>query len=326
MRMIIKQKKKLVFALSILLLLAATFSLAGCGRQEAETAAENSASTVPAAVTSQPLDEQTAAYYTDVAGLQAELDKVVVIDARVDKEFNAGHIPGAVNITWQALSNMEAKQGETGWGVVLPADKLAAKLGSFGIDGSRPVVVYNDPKGLGEEGRVHWMLKIAGLSDVKMLNGGWPAWTAAGGATTTEATAVTPVTMTIASEDLSRFATTQYIQENQATIKLVDARSPEEYAGETNHGEKVKGRIPGAITLPYNEAYNADGTIKSIADLQALFQTKGLNPADDIVVYCTVGIRSGFLTQILHMAGYEKAKNYNASFSEWAGADLPSEK
>lgn len=319
-----KSQSKLLYSLmSVLLMMVLLLSLTACSKQPDTVPAEEPAA--DQAVT-QPLDEQTAAYYVDVPWLQANLGSVVVVDARAEKEFKAGHLPGAINITWQALSNMEPKQGEPGWGVVLPADKLGAKLGAFGIDGSKPLVIYNDPKGLGEEGRVQWMMKIAGISDVKMLNGGFPAWTAANGTTTTDETVITPVTMTIAAADLSRFATTQYIQDNLSSIKLVDARSPEEYTGEINHGEKVKGHITGAITLPYNEAYNADGTIKSVADLQAMFKAKGLNPEDDIVVYCTVGIRSGFLTEILHMAGYEKAKNYNASFSEWAGADLPSEK
>lgn len=64
------------------------------------------------------------------------------------------------------LSNMAPKQGEAGWGVVLGKDELGAKIASFGIDGSKTIVVYNDPKGLGEEGRVLWMLKIAGIKDV----------------------------------------------------------------------------------------------------------------------------------------------------------------
>jgi len=139
-------------------------------------------------------------------------------------------------------------------------------------------------------------------------------------------TDVNPVAFKITTPDNSLLATTDYVKNNMAGIKLVDARSPEEYSGKTNHGEKALGRIPGAISIPYNNAYNNDGTIKSIPELKEMFSKAGLKPEDDIVTYCTVGIRSGFLAEILSMCGYEKAKNYNASFSEWAGAGLPVEK
>lgn len=274
------------------------------------------------------LDAEMEAYYVTVDWLKENQDKVIIIDANGEKAYKAGHIPGAVNITWQALSNMSVKQGEPGWGVVLGKDELAKKLGDFGIDGTKDIVVYNDPKGLGEEGRVLWMLRIAGLDNSKMLYGGLPAWQSAGNELSREAAAVTPVPFTISSYDESRIATTDYVKENLKNIKLIDTRSPEEYKGETNHGEnyqgkKILGRIEGAMPLPYSDLYNVDGTPKSIADMKAIFEGMGLKPEDEIVTYCTVGIRSGFTAELLRMCGYSKARNYNASFSEWAGAGLP---
>lgn len=76
-------------------------------------------------------------------------------------------------------------------GVVLSKDALSSKLASFGIDKDQKIIIYNDPKGLGEEGRVYWMLKIAGIDDVKMLNGGITQWNKKDGKTTTEVTKVT---------------------------------------------------------------------------------------------------------------------------------------
>lgn len=273
------------------------------------------------------LDPEMESYYVTVDWLKENKDKVVIIDANSDKAFGAGHIPGAVNITWQSLSNMAVKQGEPGWGVVLGKDELAKKLGDFGIDGTKDIIVYNDPKGLGEEGRVLWMLRIAGIENSKMLYGGIPAWQAAGNEVTSEATAVTAVPFTIAAYDDSRIATTDYVKENQKTLKLIDTRSPEEYKGESNHGENYKGEkalghIEGAVSLPYSDLYNVDGTPKSVADMKAIFEGLGLKPEDEIVTYCTVGIRSGFTAELMRMCGYSKAKNYNGSFSEWAGSGL----
>jgi thiosulfate/3-mercaptopyruvate sulfurtransferase len=295
------------------LLLVMLLALAGCSG-DSPTVAPKSSEETAKKITSDRAD-----YYVDVDWLNQNLAQVMVVDARAEKDYKAGHIPGSINITWQSLSNMEPKQGQVGWGVVLPPDKLAAKIGQYGIDGSKPVVVYNDPAGMGEEGRVAWMLKIAGLADTRMLYGGWPAWKSSGQEISRELPGLAPVSFKISSPDHSRLATTAYIKSHQKTIKLVDTRSPEEFHGETNHGEKRKGHIPGAIHIHYQDTYSEDGYVKSIPELKAMFAKAGLQPEDDIVTYCTVGIRSGYMAEVLRMCGYEKAKNYNASFSEWCG-------
>ena len=262
--------------------------------------------------------------YVDTKWLKENLNSVIVIDANAPDAYANGHIPGAINIAWPMLSNMAPKQSEIGWGVVLGKNELGAKIASFGIDGTKTIVVYNDPKGLGEEGRVFWMFKIAGINDVRMLNGGIPAWKKSGGEISKEAAKVTPSNFKIASYDESRIATTDYVKANLKKIKLIDTRSNDEYNGVSNHGENYKGNkalghIPGAIHIQYSDLYNLDGKIKNNRDLTAIFEKDGIKKGDEIITYCTVGIRSGFVSEILRMIGYPTAKNYNASFSEWAG-------
>ena len=77
--------------------------------------------------------------------------------------------------------------------------------------------------------------------------------------------------------------------------------------------------IPKSINIPFNEVYNEDGTIKSKADLEKLFKDAGINKDDEIVTYCTSGIRSGHMALILKSIGYDNVKNYDASYYEWAG-------
>lgn len=301
------------------LVLAMMLGAAGCSNSSANTTNTGTSA----------LSKEMDPYYVTTDWLKANLDKVVIIDARAEKEYTAGHVKGAINVTWQMLSNMSVKQGEANWGVILPQAELEAKLGSLGIDGSKTIIVYNDPSGLGEEGRVLWSLRVAGIENSKMLNGGYPAWTAAKGETSTEAVKPAAVSFKMTNPQYdSLLTTTAYVKENKDKIKLVDTRSKEEYAGSINHGEnyngtKALGHIEGAVSLPYSNLYNDDGTIKSIADLKALFEAAGLKPEDEIVTYCTVGIRSGFTAEILRMCGYTNVKNYNGSFSEWAGAGLP---
>ncbi len=301
--------------------LAMMLGAAGCGNTNTSTGTTDTKKIT--------LDKEMESYYVTPDWLKQNLDKVVIIDARAAKEYSAGHVKGAVNVTWQMLSNMSVKQGEANWGVILPQAELEAKLGSLGIDGSKTVIVYNDPAGLGEEGRILWSLRIAGIENSKMLDGGYPAWTAAKGETSTDAVTPAAASFKVTNPQYDALlATTDYVSANKDKIKLVDTRSTEEYNGSINHGEnyngeKALGHIEGAISLPYSELYNDDGTIKSVADLKALFESKGLKPEDEIVTYCTVGIRSGFTAEIMRMCGYTNVKNYNGSFSEWAGAGLP---
>jgi len=321
--------KKGIFSRKMLILaltLAVSLVFAACGNN-----AKNNDSAANTTQKSKTMDKEMEPYYVDSAWLKTNLSNVVILDARTEKEYKGGHIPGALNVTWQSLSNMQPKQGQAGWGVVLPMDKLSKRLGELGIDGTKTIIVYNDPKGLGEEGRVLWTLRLAGLQNSKMLNGGWPAWVANGGEKNKEVPTVKSVDFKITAPDNSLLTTTDYVKANLKNIKLVDTRSPEEFKGETNHGENVNGQkalghIPGAIHIHYHDCYNDDGTIKSIADLKQMFEKAGLKPEDEIITYCTVGIRSGFTAEILRMCGYKNAKNYNGSFSEWAGAGLPFEK
>lgn len=327
-------KKNLMKLGLITLSLTIMLGMSACQKTEApktEVPATTTTEVAAETIATKVIEEGAAGNYVNAVSLQENLANVVVIDARATKEYDLGHVPGAINITWQMLSNMAPKQGEMNWGVVLGKDELATKIGSFGIDGTKDIVVYNDPKGLGEEGRVLWMLRVAGINNSKILNGGYPAWLELKGETSKDAPVITAANFTIAAYDESRIATTDYVKTNLSNVKLVDTRSPEEFNGTMNHGENYKGEkalghIPGAVHLQYSDLYNVDGTIKSIADLKTTFEAIGLKPEDEIITYCTVGIRSGFTAEILKMAGFNNAKNYNGSFSEWAGTGNTYEK
>jgi len=265
--------------------------------------------------------------FASVSWLKENAKNVIILDARPEDQYKAGHIPGAINAYWQMFGDMNGKPGDPGWGTLLPVDKLAEKIRALGINSDKEVIVYADPSGWGDDGRIVWMLKMAGVNKSKMLDGGWPSWQAAGGEAAKDIPVANPVEFIITGLDEDMNTTTDWIKANMSNIKVIDARAKKEFDGAVDYGEKRGGHLPGAINLPFNEVFKDDGTLKSISDLKDLFTKAGLKPEDDIVVYCTKGIRSAHETLILRMLGFDKAKNWDASYYEWAGnKDLPVEK
>lgn len=312
---------KRLHSLSILIIIALlALALVGCGGttttlQPTETTAAAAAST-------------RADYYVSVADLAGGVDDYFVIDARDAESYQAGHIEGAINVPWQTFSDMEGKAGDPDWGTLLPAEDIGRNLGELGVDVSKTIVVYADPNGWGEDGRVVWSLLSVGLENARMLDGGWPAWKASDGQTSTEAVKLPVTTVEVASSlDADLNITTEELSSNLDNLVVIDARNTKEYEGATDYGEARGGHIPGANNIPFPTLFSDEGTLKSDADLEALFADAGIEKDDQIAVYCTKGIRSGYMTLVLRMLGYSGARNYDASFYSWAGdSTLPVEK
>ncbi|MDO8915534.1 MAG: rhodanese-like domain-containing protein [Coriobacteriia bacterium] len=308
-------KRFLGLILALTLAVSVLGALAGCATPPAEKPAEGTG-TAPTA------ESARAKYLISVADLKASPDKFFVIDARDAKAYAAGHIAGAINLPWQPLATVAVgKPGDKDWGVLAAPQAIADALGKAGVDTAKTIVVYADPTGWGDDGRVVWSLQSIGLNGL-MLDGGFPAWTAAGNTGSTDVPAVTPTTVTVAGDKLGDInVTTDQVKAAVAdkSAKIIDARSEKEYGGATDFGEARGGRIPSAFNIPFASLFNEDGTVKSDADLTKLFEDAGLAKGDAVVVYCTKGIRSAYMTELMRMVGFEKAKNYDASFYTWAG-------
>jgi thiosulfate/3-mercaptopyruvate sulfurtransferase len=110
---------------------------------------------------------------------------------------------------------------------------------------------------------------------------------------------------------------------------LIDVRSPEEYSGARTHmpdypqeGTLRGGHIPGAHSVPWARAANADGTFKSAAELHSIYETEqGLSRTDDIIAYCRIGERSAHTWFVLsYLLGFSHVRNYDGSWTEWGNA------
>ncbi|WP_123290260.1 rhodanese-like domain-containing protein [Desulfosoma caldarium] len=122
------------------------------------------------------MDSIKAMLFVETSWLTQNLCKVIVVDARPEKHYNNGHLPGAASVPWQSFADMRGKPRHPRWGVLLPQEQLSPKLGALGIDGETPLVVYAQPSGWGEDGRFAWMALKAGIRNVKILDGGYKAW------------------------------------------------------------------------------------------------------------------------------------------------------
>ncbi|MGC1394371.1 MAG: rhodanese-like domain-containing protein, partial [Coleofasciculaceae cyanobacterium] len=64
---------------------------------------------------------------------------------------------------------------------------------------------------------------------------------------------------------------------------------------------------------------NEDGTFKSVDELQALYNSQGITADKEIIPYCTIGARAGYIWFVLkHLLGYPNVRNYDGSWSEWS--------
>ena len=251
--------------------------------------------------------------------LRANLGKVVLIDGRAQSLYLKGHIPGAVNAEWTYFTSLKGRPGDRGWGDLLPRAQMAKRLGALGIDGKKPVVVYADRGGWGQDGWILWILRSMGLKSAKILDGGFTAWVASGGKTDKWPVKPKAVSLSLPKPDDSWNVSTQWIVDHMDHLKILDVRTKPEFEGARFFQERRGGHIPGAIHLPFDQLVDGSGKLHTNEQLREIFHAAGLQEADDIVVYDTAGVRGAYATLMLRLAGFTKAKNYDSGFQEWAG-------
>ena len=236
-----------------------------------------------------------------------------VLDAR--SGLHVGRIEGAVPISWKDFS----PTGATTRGNLLADDaQLIEQLQAHGISSDRPVVVFgNPPRGWGEDGRIVWMLRSLGHTQAVMVNGGFQALMDSGAPISA---AVAAADSTFVIHRLAQWSIEKDALKSQLgaeNLVIIDTREPREFAGSTPYGEQRGGHVPGAVHLYFKALLDEQG--KLLPHETILNKLEALNITQDkqIVVYCTGGIRSGWLVAILTTMGF-RAQNYAGSMWEWS--------
>lgn len=104
----------------------------------------------------------------------------------------------------------------------------------------------------------------------------------------------------------------------------MDVRSVAEYTGERfwpslpPEGGQRGGHLPGAVLMPIEDTWRSDGSFKSVAELQKLYQARGFTPDKEIITYCAVGGRASQAWFVLtRLLGYPRVRVYDGSWVEW---------
>lgn len=215
-------------------------------------------------------------------------EDLVLLDCNNPKIYAKEHIKGAIGIGFHAFSKKVGKPGDPGWGTIDSKDELTKKLISLGIDNKKLVVLYSDIfKGPGADGRAAWQLRIAGMTNVKILHGGSTYWKELGYEMTNDITLEpTPSDGVILKDyDNSFMSTKEEVFENLGKKLLIDVRTKKEFNGSQNAGEPRGGHIKDAKHLLWTDLLNKNGTLKTPKEMEEIMGEFGLSKKDDFTLY-----------------------------------------
>ncbi|MGF1521716.1 MAG: sulfurtransferase [Leptolyngbyaceae cyanobacterium] len=230
-------------------------------------------------------------------------------------------LPGAIAVNWRDFSPRAAAVR----GRLLEDDaQLTQRLQALGISQNIPVVVLGDPpRGWGEDGRIVWMLRTLGHQQAVLVDGGLRALVEEAGDThslSDTSTAHQPGDFVVRRDptwSIQRDAVRSQIGSDNLVI--IDTREPREFAGKTPYGEQRGGHIPGAVNLYFKDLWGEDGRLLSRQEVNVKLQALGITPDTEVIVYCTGGIRSGWVAAVLVTWGFS-TQNYAGSMWEWSAA------
>ena len=252
----------------------------------------------------------------------------VIFDVRHDlmdhrlgrQQYMQAHIPGAYFLDNEA-ELVGPMTGENGRHPLPDLAKFAQLLQQYQLNADSQVVIY-DASQSHMAARAWWLLRWAGIKHVKILDGGWQAWLAAGGVTDHHLElppvptnrpdgAHTPQLPTV---DVNAIMA----QLEQPIYRLVDARAATRYSGESEPIDPVAGHIPGALNRPTSQNLQANGLFKPAEVLKTEFkQLLGDSDSGSVVHYCGSGITACHNLFAMELAGLSGSSIYPGSWSEW---------
>jgi thiosulfate/3-mercaptopyruvate sulfurtransferase len=245
-----------------------------------------------------------------------EKPDLILVDSRPYKEYLEGHIPGAVNLDFFYYHWSDTTKN----GIKAFEKQMENLLSILGVANDKTVIFYDEISGM-SAARGVWTLMYFSHQNTFMLDGGFKKWKSLGLPTETKTNGFKPAKFS-GKINKNLIAGYEYVHKKIGKIKLLDARSKDEYDGITIRAAR-KGHIPTAINIDWILNVNDDGTMKSNEELGKMYD---FSKDDEIITYCQGGYRAANSFLALKILGFKNVKVYLGSWGEWGNKlDLPIE-
>lgn len=269
-------------------------------------------------------------HYTTLIRAEQLVDKLdnphwVIFDCRFSladvtlgaRSYRQGHIPGA---RYADLNRdlSSPPRCNTGRHPLPDFRQLTAQLGCWGVNNRSQVVVYDDASGA-FAGRMWWLLRSMGHEHVAVLDGGLPAWQKQGFPVTTALPPIRPGQFRCYL-DRQQWLSASEVENALARrqITLIDARTPERYAGQQEPIDPVAGHVPKAINRPFQRNLDAQGLFLNPEQLRQHFTQLGVAATPEQTVHmCGSGVTACHNLLAMEVAGLHGSRLYAGSWSDW---------
>jgi thiosulfate/3-mercaptopyruvate sulfurtransferase len=254
-----------------------------------------------------------------VAGAGAK--RPLILDLRPPEDYTHGHLPGAIHLDLWGVSLIDTAPAPLHAFLWIIEHLLAA----HGVDASTPVVVYDEQSGM-RAARAFWFLEYFGHRSVRLLDGGFRAWTAAGYEVMRDAQPPPKSDWTGARQGhtLATYKEVRNALGRRDTV-ILDTRSDGEYSGSTVRAKRG-GAIPGAVHIEWTRNLSPSGEFKTADELRRMYEDAGVTPEREVITYCQGGYRAAHSYLALRLLGYPRVRVYVGSWKEWGDREeLPVE-
>lgn len=268
-----------------------------------------------------PLIEPGAAFEALRAGHTFLVDASWTLDPNASA-YAGPSLPGAVRFDLDAVCDDASDLPHMAPSRV----RLAQWAEDAGVIWGAPIIIY-DNDGLFSAPRVWWTFRHCGWAAARVMNGGLPAWIAGGLPLEDPGVALFGAATPAEDEGCDAFEVAS-LDDVKAAVRdgfprLLDARGADRFSGaapEPRPGLR-SGAMPGAVNIPYTELIASDGRLRSVRELERIFEDHGLGERDEVIATCGSGVTAAIIILALEVSGRRAHRLYDGSWAEWGAPD-----